>query len=236
MDDRPKFFILGFLFFLAIMMLRQFMLPRLYYYQFDLFAGITVAVTVAVGIVKGPRAGTAFGFSSLIPYLLTGLFFGYFVIISLFSLLAEACVMALYGYLPSKYYHQSKRIGKAFVGFLTSLMLDAVVSLVVAFLSYYFIFGSSFMIEIQYFLPYVLNWQLLNTLSTLVIGGISTGLTVRYAQHHPAYPAPRPAIRPSATPYQKTLHCTKCGHENPSNFDFCGTCGSPLKEEETKVY
>lgn len=46
---------------------------------------------------------------------------------------------------------------------------------------------------------------------------------------------PPPSILPSSDKYS-TIRCPNCGHNNPSNFNYCGKCGAPLTEEETKLY
>lgn len=30
--------------------------------------------------------------------------------------------------------------------------------------------------------------------------------------------------------------CSNCGYKNPTEFEFCGRCGTLLKEEETRIY
>lgn len=46
-----------------------------------------------------------------------------------------------------------------------------------------------------------------------------------------AFPKPALPLPPTAK-----LMCPRCGHVNPAGFEFCGKCGTPLKEEETRIY
>jgi hypothetical protein len=235
MGNGFKFFILGFLFFLGISIFRLFLFGN-FYLGFDVLVGITVPITVAVGILRGPRAGVAFGFSSFLAYSLMEFFYGYSLLLALFSDFVSGGIMALYGYLPAKFYLQNRRIERSFVGFLASLFLDLIFSLSVWFLWFFYEYGGDALSRISNDIPYVLNWQLLTTVTSLVVGGISTGLCARYAKLQVVHPLPQPIRLPAATPYPNSIRCPKCGHENPANFIFCGSCGTNLKEDETQIY
>jgi ribosomal protein L40E len=45
-----------------------------------------------------------------------------------------------------------------------------------------------------------------------------------------------PKKKPAGKLGSDTLLCTHCGYRNPSGFRYCGKCGSPLGNEETRVY
>jgi hypothetical protein len=235
MGNGLKFLLLGFLFFLGISVLRQ-LLYGSFYLNFDVLLVIIVPVTVAIGILKGQRAGVAFGFSSFFAYSLTEFFYGYSVLFGLLSSFVSGCVMALYGYVPAKFYLPNRRVAKAFVGFLASLFLDLVLSLSVSFLWFFYAYGGYALSEISYYTPDVLNQQLSATVISLVAGGISTGLCARYAKPQVLRPSQHPIRFPSVPSYPSSIRCPKCGHENPENFIFCGSCGTHLKEDETQIY
>lgn len=49
-------------------------------------------------------------------------------------------------------------------------------------------------------------------------------------------PPPPSSTHPSLNEFSN-IPCPNCGHNNPSNFNYCGRCGTPLtEEEETKIY
>jgi predicted RNA-binding Zn-ribbon protein involved in translation (DUF1610 family) len=45
-----------------------------------------------------------------------------------------------------------------------------------------------------------------------------------------------PKKRSAKKSRSNTITCSNCGYRNPSDFKYCGKCGTPLGEEETVVY
>jgi len=41
---------------------------------------------------------------------------------------------------------------------------------------------------------------------------------------------------PPQFPSRQTVTCSRCGYVNRAEHDFCGHCGSRLREEETQIY
>jgi len=48
-------------------------------------------------------------------------------------------------------------------------------------------------------------------------------------------PPPTPLTGPSSDKHP-IIRCPNCGHNNRTTFNYCGKCGTPLTEEETKIY
>lgn len=150
----------------------------------------------------------------------------------LFSALVNSGILALYGYLPSKYYLKGRRLSRLIAGFVIMLLLDLGLSIFVEFVWIY-------RYDTYYlsFLPYLIQYYLLPTaFSVLIFGGISIGLCSRRLTSSMLPRSQQSASSPAINLSQKVTRCTKCGYDNPPSFEFCGKCGSPLREEETRIY
>jgi hypothetical protein len=87
------------------------------------------------------------------------------------------------------------------------------------------------------FFSYEMNW----IASVLFFGGISLVFCVKRINSKKnivslSSPIQQP-YTPAGTFSQVSISCVKCGAINPSNYEFCGGCGSKLQgEDATKIY
>jgi len=232
MDRIIKFLILGFFFFLVISLLDQ-----IVHFDFSLFGSVAVAVVIAVGILRSPKIGLSFGLSSFPAYTIAWFLWGGFrwlVLFRLFLLFANSGIFALYGYLPSKYYLRSKRLSRLAIAFLGVLSLEFILSFCGSLVFWYSIDPGNFGEAVTY----SLGWHLRSAAITLVIGGISTGLSTRHLKTSAMQLRQPQAFSSSETrAYSSSIRCPNCGYENPQDLQFCGKCGAPLsREDETRIY
>ena len=64
----------------------------------------------------------------------------------------------------------------------------------------------------------------------LVLGILGGALAIRWK------PTPLSSNRHPPSALSSTVMCSNCRYVNPIEFVFCGRCGAPLKEEETRTY
>lgn len=153
MNSLVKFSFIGFLFFIGTSFLSLVLVDSII--MTAILSGINAAVVIAVGVLKEPRLGLAFGFSSFPASLIRMLFYGiwgdFFLI--LFSAIVSSGILALYGYLPSKYYLKGRRLSRLIAGFVIMLFLDLGLSIFVEFVWIY-------RYDTYYlsFLPYVIQY------------------------------------------------------------------------------
>jgi hypothetical protein len=185
------------------------------------FFAVAIAVTLWVGLTTEGVLGVSFGTSYFLVSLIGSLalyahYFQYGYLYWPFGLnlrrvlwsvfLLDAIVLAIYGYIPARYYSNGKT-GRALVGgFFISLFLDIVVSF-----------------------PLMLDFAMIPIVFRLILGGLSAWLGYRHLKTRlqPTKPVTYP---PMPLPTQ-TIRCNKCGFDNSPTSNYCGRCGTPLKEE-----
>jgi hypothetical protein len=195
----------------------------LFDYLYYISTSIGIAVILAVGLIKGSRCAIAFGFSYFIAnlavdYLIVapilysawGIPYYYWFWQNVMECALWTAVQICYGYLPSKLYSSRKRTSMMLLGWIMAFSFDVIAR--------------------ELFIPAALP----QIISNLVIGGLSVGLCARHLRGmSPSIPVP---TKPSGITPSSTLRCRSCGYENPARFTYCGKCGTPLKEEDTKIY
>lgn len=219
MNDAIKYFSLGFVFYFLF----GFVFSFLFSYSFSyFFTGLSTAVVIAIGLIKGPRPGLVFASSSLVVNLIADYFFLYYVYsfpayyaLALMGNFLGTSIQVSYGYLPSKLYGQQRRTSGLLAGFFAAFILDLFLTIV---------FGVIFGFP-----------RMNSSIWNLILGALSAGLCARYLKS-----LQPPISMPSPTPVGRygpsTIRCSNCSYENPSSFEYCGKCGTPLKEEETRIY
>lgn len=190
----------------------------------SLIVAFEVAIVLAVGLIKGGRlGGVAFGASYFLPSIISIFLIDYYPHYYYFGeywaqSALHTFILVVYGYVPASFYRQKKTRKALTTGFLFAFFVD-----LIAFFPYYLL-G-------------------LFSIFNLIFGGLSTLLCFRHLK--PTL-TPSPRVTPTRKPYSPPqpgkparggVRCPICGHSNPAAFNYCGKCGSSLKErEETQIY
>jgi hypothetical protein len=209
------------------------------FWGLDVFSWVAVAITLAVGMLNGAGTGMVFGLSSFVGFSFFQFYNGYqfswpYSVGYLAPFLIPSVVFAFFGYLPARAYLKNRSGGSLIKGFFAALILG-------------------FALPVLYglyvnppFSGYSLEWLLSSVQPGLladvewlagvsILGGITMALCAMRVQN-----SIKSAVRlqamvlPREAPGQ--LHCDKCGFGNAVDIDFCGQCGAPLQEDETKIY
>jgi len=227
MKDISKYFFLGLLFHLFIFALSSFYLWNVLGYYF--FLAIDIAFVLAVGLIKGGRLGVVFGASYFLAVILGNIaasyyyrYYPYYYFLdfpyptSWSGWALNTFILVVYGYLPANYYRHEKTRKSLATGFLIAFFVDLIVSF-----------------------PYLFYFAALPTIFNLILGGLSALVCFRRLRltPTPSQPIPKPTPPLSTSSGHSAIRCPNCGHNNPSNFNYCGKCGGSLQEkEETQIY
>jgi len=207
--------------------------------NFDVFGWVAVAITLAVGMLNGAGTGMVFGLSSFVSFSFFQYYNGYQFswpdsVGYLAPFLVSSVVFALFGYLPARPYLKKRNAGNLIKGFVLALILGYALPIVyvlyknppVSGYSLEWIFG---IVQSRLFADAV--W----VAGVSILGGITAGLcTVALQYSFKSAVRHQAMVLPRESPGE--IRCHKCGFSNAANLDFCGQCGSPLQEEETKIY
>jgi hypothetical protein len=177
------------------------------------FFTVGIAITLWIGLIREGVLGVSFGASYFLVRLIGSLFPGYFYLFDSWSdFVLSAIVLAIYGYIPARYYSNRKTRRALVWGFFISFFLDMVISF-----------------------PSMLYFMMIPIAFRLILGGLAAWLCYRHLNlglqptkpvTYPPMPLPTPR-----TSTQQRLQCSKCGFDNSSTSNYCGRCGSLLKEE-----
>lgn len=230
------FLVLGLLFFFLV----AFCKARFgSFWGLDVFVWVAVAITLAVGMLNGAGTGMVFGLSAFVGFSIFQFYNGYQFswpssVGYLAPFLIPSVVFAFFGYLPARAYLKNRSGGSLVKGFVAALFLGF--ALPVLYVLY----------ENPPISGYSLGWLFSSVQSGLlmdvgwlvgvsILGGITMALCAVRVQNSIKSAVQRQAmVLPRESPGQ--IRCDNCGFGNAVSLEFCGQCGSPLKEDETKIY
>ena len=247
--------LLGFIFFFTVFFLDSLV-------TFDYFWLITyvfaTGIVLTVGLLKGSKAGLAFGLVSILSYITLSAVtnyssylnrfqnnpvdFSFSILPSLFSFLILGINFAFFGILPSVSYQDSKKASNLAKGLIGTAVLSSIILIGYnAYLGY--IATSSYTLEdLMVSTPVILFWFV----GVLIWGGVCSAISAGQINSHLPHTLREPEISDTRTifpsvsnsydPNDTTVRCSNCGEENSSNSDFCGRCGAILREDETRIY
>jgi hypothetical protein len=210
-----KYFLAGLIFHTAIWMI--YLGARSLLFEIFFFP-LAIAMTLWVGLTREGVLGVSFGASFFLVRLIGGLwYYGYLLydyhyllydVASWSSSAIDATILAVYGYVPARYYLSGKNRRVLFSGFFIAVFVDMIARL-----------------------PYMLAFAMIPLVFRVVIGGFSVWLCYRHLNPSVKLPTAAPLQTGLSLSMKKTVRCSKCGFENSPTSNYCGHCGTPIKEE-----
>jgi hypothetical protein len=209
------------------------------FWGLDVLGWAAVAITLAVGMLNGAGTGMVFGLSSFFGFAFFEFYSGYQFswpnsVGYLAPLLIPSVIFALFGYLPARGYLKSRSAGSLVEGFIVALTLGFTLPILYVLYENPPSSGYSLGWLLSIVQPGLLtDFEWLAGVS--ILGGITVALcAVRVQNSIKSAVRLQAMVLPRESPGQ--IRCDKCGFGNAGNVEFCGQCGSPLQEDETKIY